>query len=160
VGQKLVQSKLISQKTLDHALEIQKMVTANDLTPGQATDALKDITKSGTSVEKAIAQAREQRPAGASQLLSISELIRLVGIVPLEDMESSTITSKSENRPILDVLIHRKLIAPNTLSAVMRAHDLLLDRKLSSEQAIFALHSWLWSQGEFDDLLHNLGWLN
>jgi hypothetical protein len=159
VGQSLVKSKLITQSILDDALNIQKMVTANDFTPGQAAYALKEISK-GTSLEEALAFAQQQRPGGSSQLLSLSELIRLVGIVPLDDMESAQQTALATNSPLLDVLIQCHLVAPTTLSAVMRTHELLHERKLSSEQAIFALHSWLWSRGDVDDLLKNLGWIS
>jgi len=160
VGQNLVKSKLISQRILDAALHIQKMVTSGELAPGQAADALKEIEK-GISPEDAIAGVTQKRPGGpSSQLLSLAELIRLVGIVPLEDMETSARTALANNGSIVDVLIQRQLVAPTTLSAVMRTHDLLQEHKLSSEQAIFVLHSWLWSRGDIDELLKNLGWIS
>jgi hypothetical protein len=160
IGQVLVEARLITQATLDQALQMQALVNSFEITPTQGAEVVKLLRLQDIPVSQALAQVKKEEKAEIkAPTLEFPELIRLVGIVPGKEMVIARALSHSTNTPLPQVLLSKKLIDQPTLTAVLRTQELLAQNKMSAEQAIFALHNWLWTRGDFDELLKNLGWL-
>ena len=160
IGQVLVEARLITQATLDQALQMQKIVNAFEVTPTQGAEVVKILRLRDIPLSQALADVKKKDEVAVKpSTFEFPELIRLVGIVPGKEMVIARAMSSAMNKPLADVLLSKKLIDQPTLTAVMRTQELLAQNKMSAEQAIFALHNWLWTRGDFDELLKNLGWL-
>lgn len=159
IGQVLVDGRLITQSTLDHALQIQTMVNALEITPKQGAEVVKMLRLRDIPLSQAVAEVKKKDEVEApAPTLDFPELIRLVGIVPGKEMTIARALSHSTGTPLPQVLLSKKLIDQPTLTAVQKTQELLSERKMSAEQAIFALHSWLWTRGDFNEMLKGLGW--
>lgn len=159
IGQVLVDARLITQATLDQALQMQGMVNSFEITPKQGAEVVKMLRLHDIPVAKALAEVKKKDEVEAPPpTLEFPELIRLVGIVPSKEMTIARALSHSTDTPLPQVLLSKNLIDQPTLSAVLRTQELLAADKMSAEQAIFALHSWLWTRGDFNEMLKNLGW--
>ncbi len=159
IGQVLVDARLITQATLDQALQMQGLVNSFEITPKQGAEVVKMLRLHDIPVAKALAEVKKKDEVEAPPpTLEFPELIRLVGIVPGKEMTIARALSHSTGTPLPQVLLSKNLIDQPTLSAVLRTQELLATDTMSAEQAIFALHSWLWTRGDFNEMLKNLGW--
>ncbi len=160
IGQVLVDARLITQASLDHALQMQALVNAFEITPKQGAEVVKTLRLHDIPIAKALADVKKKDAVEAPPpTLEFAELIRLVGIVPGKEMTIARALSHSTGNPLPQVLLSKNLIDKPTLAAVERTLALLGEHKMSAEQAIFALHSWLWTRGDFNEMLKNLGWM-
>jgi hypothetical protein len=160
IGQVLVEARLITQATLDQALQMQTLVNSFEITPTQGAEVVKMLRLHDIPVSQALAEVKKKDEVEVKPpTLEFAELIRLVGIVPGKEMTIARALSHSTGTPLPQVLLGKNLIDKPTLNAVQRTQELLAENKMSAEQAIFALHSWLWTRGNFDDILKNLGWI-
>lgn len=159
IGQVLVDARLITQATLDQALQMQGLVNSFEITPKQGAEVVKMLRLHDIPVAKALAEVKKKDEVEAPPpTLEFPELIRLVGIVPGKEMTIARALSHSTGTPLPQVLLSKNLIDQPTLNAVLRTQELLATDTMSAEQAIFALHSWLWTRGDFNEMLKNLGW--
>jgi len=160
IGQVLVEARLITQATLDQALQMQGLVNSFEITPKQGAEVVKLLRLQDIPVAQALKEVKKrdevEEPAPT---LEFPELIRLVGIVPGKEMTIARALSHSTGTPLPEILLSKKLIDKPTLTAVLRTQELLAEHKISAEQAIFALHSWLWTRGDFNEMLKGLGWM-
>jgi len=160
IGQVLVEARLITQATLEQALQMQGLVNSFEITPKQGAEVVKLLRLRDIPVDQALKEVKKkdevEEPAPT---LEFPELIRLVGIVPGKEMIIARALSHSTGAPLPEVLLSKKLIDQPTLTAVLRTQELLSEHKISAEQAIFALHSWLWTRGDFNEMLKGLGWM-
>lgn len=160
IGQVLVDARLITQATLDQALQMQALVNSFDITPKQGAEVVKMLRLHDIPIAKALADVKKKDEAEAPPpTLEFAELIRLVGIVPGKEMTIARALSHSTGNPLPQVLLSKNLIDKPTLAAVERTLEMLGEQKMSAEQAIFALHSWLWTRGDFNEMLKSLGWM-
>jgi hypothetical protein len=160
IGQVLVDGRLITQATLDHALQMQSLVNSFEITPKQGAEVVKMLRLHDIPIAKALAEVKKKDVVEAPPpTLEFAELIRLVGIVPGKEMTIARALSHSTGTALPQVLLSKNLIDKPTLAAVERTLALLTEQKMSAEQAIFALHSWLWTRGDFNEMLKNLGWM-
>lgn len=159
IGQVLVDARLITQATLDQALQMQGLVNSFEITPKQGAEVVKMLRLHDIPVAKALAEVKKKDEVEAPPpTLEFPELIRLVGIVPSKEMTIARALSHSTGTPLPQILLSKNLIDQPTLNAVLRTQELLAEDTMSAEQAIFALHSWLWTRGDFNEMLKNLGW--
>lgn len=161
IGQVLVDSRLITQATLEQALQMQALVNKMEITPSQGAEVVKMLRLKDIPVSQALAEVKKQDAVEEKPpTLEFPELIRLVGIVPGKEMTIARALSHSTGTPLPQVLLSKNMIDRPTLNAVLSTQELLAEHKINAEQAIFALHSWLWTRGDFNELLKNLGWIN
>jgi hypothetical protein len=160
IGQILVNQKLVSEQNLEHALKLQDMVSSRQLSPMQAAEALKLLQARTTSLACVIAEVMEAAEA-QSQSIDAAELIRLMGLVPPKDVMSAIQEAHSSGRLTEEVLLERNKIDAQQMHVVTECKNLIINGRLTVEQAVFAMHCWVWSNREaFDLVLDKLGWVH
>ncbi|HEY9712734.1 MAG TPA: hypothetical protein V6C72_04655, partial [Chroococcales cyanobacterium] len=142
LGQVLLEFGFISENTLESALRLQTMVTNNHLSPGQASDALRQVAQCHVSLVQAITDVMEPR-LQSEEVLDLLNLLLLAGLITSEDHQRLLMfrdTSIFET-----VLIGTGLMCETTLEVAICCHMLMSENLLTCEQAIIALHHWRWT---------------
>lgn len=162
IGQVLVQSKLISYSTLVEALKVQELVSAQILNPLEAVEVLLLTRERGISIPEAVTEVTRKKEKAVQQpqhILTLPELIKLVRLVPHDELQKAFEMSKESGTPVENVLLVNNFIDTQTLNVAQRCHHLLQQGYITAEQAIFALHYWVWSNEDFNDVIGKLGWV-
>ncbi|HEY9784620.1 MAG TPA: hypothetical protein V6D17_04395 [Candidatus Obscuribacterales bacterium] len=159
IGQVLIQAKLISYSTLVDALKVQELVCARILNPLEAAEVLKLTRARGITIPQAVSEVTKRAQAGRDPELTMLDLLKMVRLIPNEDMEVALNESERSGAPVENILLSRKIIDPDTLQVALRCHKLLSDGYISAEQAVFALHYYVWSREDFEEIMTKLGWV-
>jgi len=157
IGQVLVRVGLITQQTLEQALQLQELVTKAQLKPLDAAEILKKIRKTGISIEKAMAQVKGTAPK-IRDVMEVPELLRAAGLLAHTDMIKAIDTSSATGKPFEQVLTELHLVDQVTMHAASRVSQLMMHGQISEEQGVFALQTWIGSRNNIDEILARVGW--
>jgi hypothetical protein len=159
IGQVLVRVGLITEQTLDQALQLQNLVTRAQLRPLDAAEVLKKVRKTGVSIEKAIAElSGTANSSNSFDVMEMPELLRAAGLLAHTDMIKSIDHSSSSGLPVEQVLMNNHLVDQVTMDAASRCQALLKAGQISQEQCVFALQTWIGSRRSIDEILSGVGW--
>lgn len=159
IGQVLTQAKLISYSTLVDALKVQELVCARVLNPNEAAEVLKLTKARGITIPHAVTEVTKRAQVDKGQGLSMLELLKMVRLIPDADMAMVLQQSTRTGTPVENILLTSGLIDSSTLQVALRCHQLMRDGYLTHEQAIFALHHYVWSKEDFQVIMQKLGWV-
>lgn len=160
IGQVLTQAKLISYSTLVDALKVQELVCARVLNPLEAAEVLKLTKARGIAIPQAVSEVTKRTQTEKSRGLTMLELLKMVRLIPDSDMEMVLQQSSRTGTPVENILLTTGLIDSATLQVALRCHQLMSDGYLTHEQAIFALHHYVWSKEDFQLIMEKLGWVS
>jgi len=159
IGQVLVRVGLITEQTLEQALQLQNLVTRAQLRPLDAAEVLKKVRKTGVSIEKAIAELSGTGASGNGfDVMEMPELLRAAGLLAHTDMIKSIDQSSATGVPVEQVLMNSHLVDQVTMDAASRCQALLKAGQISQEQCVFALQTWIGSRRDIDQILSGVGW--
>jgi hypothetical protein len=159
IGQVLVRVGLITEQTLEQALQLQNLVTRAQLRPLDAAEVLKKVRKTGVSIEKAIAELSGSGASGNGfDVMEMPELLRAAGLLAHTDMIKSIDQSSATGVPVEQVLMNSHLVDQVTMDAASRCQALLKAGQISQEQCVFALQTWIGSRRDIDQILSGVGW--
>lgn len=158
IGQVLVRVGLITEQTLEQALQLQNLVTRGQLRPLDAAEVLKKVRKTGVSIEKAISELSSSAYHNGFDVMELPELLRAAGLLAHTDMIKSIDQSSSTGVPVEDVLMTNHLVDQVTMEAAARCQALLKSGQISQEQCVFALQTWIGSRRDIDEILTGVGW--
>lgn len=159
IGQVLVRVGLITEQTLEQALQLQNLVTRAQLRPLDAAEVLKKVRKTGVSIEKAIAELSGSGSSGNGfDVMEMPELLRAAGLLAHTDMIKSIDQSSATGVPVEQVLMNSHLVDQVTMDAASRCQALLKAGQISQEQCVFALQTWIGSRRDIDQILSGVGW--
>ncbi len=159
IGQVLTQAKLISYSTLVDALKVQELVCARVLNPAEAAEVLKLTKSRGITIPHAVTEVTKRAQTDKGRGLSMLELLKMVRLIPDDDMAMVLQQSTRTGTPVENILLTSGLIDSSTLQVALRCHQLMSDGYLTHEQAIFALHHYVWSKEDFQVIMQKLGWV-
>lgn len=158
IGQVLVRVGLITEQTLEQALQLQNLVTRGQLRPLDAAEVLKKVRKTGVSIEKAIAELSGAANQNGFDVMEVPELLRNAGLLAHTDMIKSIDHSSATGVPVEQVLMSNHLVDQETMDAATRCQALLKAGQISQEQCVFALQTWIGSRRKIDEILAGVGW--
>lgn len=162
IGQILVESGLVGENVVEAALDLQDLIRANKISPNKAVDVLKRCDETGNSVAEELENFVAEVPAENDLPREDARLLELVhGLSFLSDSDLRKIVSelKGSGMNAEQYLVEHKLVSTSRLEAAKKCRVLLEGGVLTLEQSIFAVHMWLWSGGELEDVLREIGWL-
>ncbi|MBI1270942.1 hypothetical protein GC174_10965 [bacterium] len=162
IGQILVESGLVGENVVEAALDLQDLIRANKICPNKAVDLLRRCDETGNSVVEELESFVAEIPAGNELPREDARLLELVhGLSFLSDSDFKKIVGqlKGSGMSAEQYLVEHKLISTSRLEAAKKCRVLLEGGVLTLEQSIFAVHMWLWSGGELEDVLREIGWL-
>ncbi len=159
IGQVLVRVGLITEQTLEQALQLQNLVTRAQLRPLDAAEVLKKVRKTGVSIEKAIAELSGGAASGNGfDVMELPELLRAAGLLAHTDMIKAIDQSSATGVSVEQVLMNSHLVDKVTMDAASRCQALLKAGQISQEQCVFALQTWIGSRRDIDQILSGVGW--
>lgn len=162
IGQILVESGLVGENVVEAALDLQDLIRANKISPNKAVDVLRRCNETGNSVVEELESFVAEIPADNELPREDARLLELVhGLSFLSDSDFKKIVSelKGSGMNAEQYLVEHKLVSTSRLEAAKKCRVLLEGGVLTLEQSIFAVHMWLWSGGELEDVLREIGWL-
>lgn len=162
IGQILVESGLVGENVVEAALDLQDLIRANKISPNKAVDVLKRCDETGNSVAEELENFVAEVPAENDLPREDARLLELVhGLSFLSDSDLRKIVNelKGSGMNAEQYLVEHKLVSTSRLEAAKKCRVLLEGGVLTLEQSIFAVHMWLWSGGELEDVLREIGWL-
>lgn len=162
IGHVLIAANDISQEVIDAALTLQDMIRESKIDPFQAVEVLKQVAQTGRTVEEIALPKMPPRQEARELPGEDGKLIEFVhGLSFLSDADIRRIVEEIRDSgiPAEKYLLDRGLVEPHKIEAAKRCRELVDHGNLTLEQGIFAVHIWLWSGGELDDVLRKIGWL-
>lgn len=162
IGQILVESGLVGENVVEAALDLQDLIRANKISPNKAVDVLRRCDETGNSVVEELESFVAEIPAENELPREDARLLELVhGLSFLSDSDFKKIVGqlKGSGMSAEQYLVEHKLVSTSRLEAAKKCRVLLEGGVLTLEQSIFAVHMWLWSGGELEDVLREIGWL-
>ncbi|HMO21474.1 MAG TPA: hypothetical protein PKC98_10955, partial [Candidatus Melainabacteria bacterium] len=158
----LVESDLVGENVVEAALDLQDLIRANKISPNKAVDVLRRCNETGNSVAEELESFVAEIPAGNELPRGDARILALVhGLSFLSDSDLKKIVSelKGSGMNAEQYLVEHKLVSTSRLEAAKKCRVLLEGGAITLEQSIFAVHMWLWSGGELEDVLREIGWL-
>ncbi|MBX3135350.1 hypothetical protein KF707_03900 [Candidatus Obscuribacterales bacterium] len=167
IGHILVQHNLIRQEAIDAALRLQDLIREQKIEPLKAVDVLKEYAShqdgSGNfeQIVERIAKKKIKPPTSglAQNDARLLETVHGLGFVSETELAEICKEVIGGNVSVVDYLTRCTRVDDSKIKTAMRCRELVDKGALTIEQAIFAVHIWLWSGGAFDDVLINVGWL-
>lgn len=171
IGHILVQHNLIRQEAIDAALRLQDLIREQKIEPLKAVDVLKEYAGSpsesakSASFEEIIERVTKKKlaPPPTSGLAKndalLLETVHGLGFVSETELDKICKEVSGSNMSVVEYLTNRTRVDDSKIQTAMRCRELVDTGVLTLEQAIFAVHIWLWSGGDFDDVLSGVGWL-
>lgn len=160
IGQVLLSGKFVSEKNLECALKLQEMVSGRHLSPMQAAETLRLMQVKDVPLASALAEIIEAAEA-QSMSIDVAELIRLMGLVSQKKVQDAIERAAKTQKTVEDVLLADADVDQEQIDVVSKCKQLVSRGRLTVEQAVFAMHCWVWSNREdFDRVLEKLGWPN
>lgn len=162
IGHVLVESGMVSEDVVEAALQLQDLIRENKISANKAIDVLKECAQSGRSVDKVLETHVSDLPAEVNLPIEDARLLELVhGLSFISDKHYRDIIDvlKSTKVGAEEYLIDNNLVSKSKLEAARKCRVLVDGGLLTLEQAIFAVHMWLWSGGDLEEVLKEIGWL-
>ncbi len=165
IGHVLVNHNLISQKAIDAALKLQDLIREQKIDPLKAVDVLREFANNrGTfdDIFNRVAKRKASPPPTSGLAKQDAKLLETVhGLGFLSETELANICQEvnAGQISVIEYLTNKTRVDDSKIKAAMRCRELVDGGALTLEQAIFSIHIWLWSGGDFDQVLINVGWL-
>ncbi|MBS2003184.1 MAG: hypothetical protein U0103_26100 [Candidatus Obscuribacterales bacterium] len=163
LGKTLVDLKLISEATLDAALELQEMVSNKTLDELNAIATLRQYVDTGTPIIELLSQLDVPQDNFRTNV-RLHDLLRVAGLLQHSDIELSDIpntaeASSADAKASAGRLLKNGFIDQRTYFGGLRCYFLVATGWMNIQQAIIALN-YLSNQKEssFDDVLFELNW--
>ncbi|HEY9775824.1 MAG TPA: hypothetical protein V6C81_18830 [Planktothrix sp.] len=184
LGKLLVESKIISQSTLDAALKLQELVEDEQLTLEAAPNALMRYHTKGAAIgeyinmpEPEVEQPEEKKrtkigevpetaklpitpPKSAAEAKAAFDLLQKAGIVTELDIRNASDVRKKHGGDIITILQSAGKIDKFTFESSVVCLPLIELGLMKLEQAVIALQYCNRMRVDFDTALEELGWQN
>lgn len=168
IGHILVQHNLIRQEAIDAALRLQDLIREQKIDPLKAVDVLKEYAaeQSASGQFEAIFERVSKKKIAPPPTLGLAqndalllETVHGLGFVSETELAKICKEVSGSKMSVVEYLTNRTRVDDYKIKTAMRCRELVDTGALTLEQAIFAVHIWLWSGGDFDDVLIEVGWL-
>jgi hypothetical protein len=166
IGHVLVQHNLIREEAIDAALKLQDLIREQKIDPLKAVDVLKEYAgnRSGSFDEIVARVAKRKVKAPTSGLpqndAKLLETVHGLGFVSETELAKICKEVIGSEISVIEYLTKKTRVDDSKIKTAIRCRELVDKGALTLEQGIFAVHIWLWSGGDFDEVLTNVGWLN
>lgn len=166
IGHVLVQHNLIREEAIDAALRLQDLIREQKIDPLKAVEVLKEYSGARSStfdeIVSRVAKKKDIRPTSglASNDAKLLETVHGLGFVSETELAKICSDVTGTDVSVIDYLTNRTRVDDSKIKTAIRCRELVDGGTLTIEQAIFAVHIWLWSGGDFDEVLSNVGWLS
>ena len=150
-GEILKDAGLVSERELEAALELQRLVCEKELTSEQASEVLKGVKHYHLSVKEGCKQLRHT----GSQVVS---LLKMAGIVLPQQIEAAKIHCREQVADLSLYLRDLGVISPHTLKLGRECLRLIRTDKLKINQAIVILNYCATSGVSLQQGLQELAW--
>jgi len=150
-GEILKDAGLVSERELEAALELQRLVCEKELTSEQASEVLKGVKDFHLSVKEGCKQLRHF----GSQVVS---LLKMAGIILPQQIEAAKVHCREQ---VVDFSLYLKdlgVISPHSLKLARECLRLIRDDKLKINQAIVLLNYCARSGVSLQAGLQELAW--
>ncbi len=151
VGQILCEAGLVSPHVVESAVELQRMVTAGAIDARQASDILRNIERTGISVEEAV-NSKKRNGDQVASLLKIADFITDSDIVRAEAL------SRGSSFDLSQCLYDSLVIDEIQFKTANRCLELINGGHLQVEQAVIVMHYCVRTQVSVDQALQELAW--
>jgi hypothetical protein len=150
-GEILKNAGLVSDRELEAALELQRLVCEKELTSEQASEILKGVKEYQMSVKEACKQLRHF----GSQVVS---LLKMAGIVMPQQIEAAKVHCREQVADLSIYLRDLGIVSPQALKLGRECLRLIRDDKLKINQAIVLLNYCAKSEISLQQGLQELAW--
>jgi hypothetical protein len=150
-GEILKDAGFVSERELQAALELQRLVCERELTSEQASEVLKGVKDYHLSVKEGCKQLRHS----GSQVVS---LLKMAGIVMPQQIEAAKVHCREQVADLSLYLRDLGVISPHTLKLGRECLRLIRDDKLKINQAIVILNYCATSAVSLQQGLQELAW--
>lgn len=155
IGRILLDFGFIEERLLNAGLTLQRMVNNRRLSVTEASAALKLVANHSMTVVQSVAEVMEPqiRQEDTEGLLT---LLRTAGFLTTEEHQRM---EKFRGTSIFNMMLAETgLVNEMTLQVAVRCHLLMVEKLITKDQAVVALHHWRWSGISLRDIFHNMGW--
>jgi len=167
IGQVLLGHKLVDAQLLEVALKLQDMIRDQKMQPLDTIDVLKEYADTRKPLDEILKGSRRARPAPKTEGLNaedkrLLETVHVFGFISeteLGQICDELLSGNSQYRTLEQLLVGKTRVDEAKIVTAMACRELVESGVLTLEQAIFAIHIWSWSGGEFDQVLKDIGWL-
>lgn len=164
IGHVLVQHNLISEGAIECALQLQDLIRERKIEPLKAVDVLKEYAKSRGSLDDIVSRVAKKKVKPPTDGLDkqdarLLETVHGLGFVSETELANICKEVNTGNVSVIDYLTNKTRVDDSKIKTAIRCRELVDEGVLTLEQAIFSVHIWLWSGGDFDQVLINVGWL-
>lgn len=167
IGQVLLNHRLVDPQLLEVALRLQDLIRDQKMQPLDTIDVLKEYAETRKPLDEILKGSRRARPAPKTEGLSpedkrLLETVHVFGFISeteLGQICDEILSGSSQYRTLEQLLVGKTRVDEARIVTAMACRELVEAGALTLEQAIFAIHIWSWSGGEFDTVLKDIGWL-
>lgn len=164
IGHVLVQHNLITESAIEAALKLQDLIREQKIDPLKAVDVLREFAGKQGSFDEIVTRIakRKVKPPTSGMEKSDAKLLETVhGLGFVSETELAKICQEvnAGDISVIEYLTNKTRVDDEKIKTAIRCRELVDAGTLTLEQAIFSVHIWLWSGGDFDQVLINVGWL-
>lgn len=164
IGTILVQHNLISESAIEAALKLQDLIRESKIEPLKAVDVLREFAANQGSFDEIVVRVgkKKVKPPTSGMGKDDAKLLETVhGLGFVSETELATICKEVSDGDlsVVEYLTKKTRVDDDKIKTAMRCRELVDAGTLTLEQAIFSVHIWLWTGGDFDQVLINVGWL-
>ncbi len=161
IGQVLVEQGYVSDELLGAALELQRRIDEDKLTPQDGAEALKQIKLTGKDVASVLETIDEQvAEAESKQIVSFDKMLMLARVVSQDDIDNA-LEKSAKNAQLLAKVLHMTgYIDEMTMQCVLQCYTMMSNGFLTQDDAIVTLDYCLNRQEKisFAEALAHIGW--
>lgn len=163
MGRILIKHGLAQEEVVAAALELQHMVRTRMASVEDAIQSLRLVYANKLSAQQAlfqIAQSRKDSDAASTEKpdLPLYQFLQLANLISAKEVENA-IRIGSRDSELMGKMLVLVGMDENLISAAKQAHDLVLQCRLTAEQAIIALKHCQLQRTSLIQAFQELGWL-
>jgi hypothetical protein len=161
IGQVLVEQGYVSEELLVAALELQRRIDEDKLTPQDAADALAKIKATGQDVSTVLQTIDTQvAEAESKQIVSFDKMLMLARVVSQDDIDNALEKSAKNSQLLAKVLHMTGYIDELTMQCVLQCYTMMSNGFLTQDDAIVTLDYCLNRENKisFAEALSHIGW--
>jgi hypothetical protein len=161
IGLVLRQLNLLSEKDLDAALELQKMIAAGSLRRREATEMLAQIHTGKASLQDIL--KRKQDPYSLDDEpdkgeLFMDQFLKIAGIITQNDIDKAIRLGTQDSDLFGKMLLSAGIMEEQMVEASLDAYALVSDDTLTMDQAMIALKNCQVRGHSLEAAFKDLGW--
>ena len=157
IGQVLVENQLVTEKMLEDALSVQRLVAEGKLKKEQCGEVLSTMGSQGITLEEAVKRLEPPKPSSMAGL-PLYQFLQLAGLITAKDIEEALKQGSRDTELMGRMLLLTGAIDTTSLTSAVRLNDMVTNNVLKAEQAILAMGLCQNRNCSVEQAFKSLGW--